>query len=68
SRFSNAERRALGVLGLAEDSDRHTLRKRYSNLVRRFHPDKNGGDRGHEGRLGEVIEAYQLLRKSPAFA
>ena len=68
SRFSNPERRALAVLGLAGDSDRHALRQRYSLLVRRFHPDKNGGDRSHEARLGEVIEAYQLLRKSPAFA
>lgn len=68
SRFNKAERRALGVLGLGEDADRHALRQRYSNLVRRFHPDKNGGDRSHEGRLGQVIEAYQLLRKSEAFA
>ena len=67
-RFSKAERRALAVLGLGEDADRHSVRKHYSNLVRRFHPDKNGGDRSHEGRLGEVIEAYQLLRKSGAFA
>ena len=68
SRFSRAERRALSVLGLSEESDRHQLRQRYSNLVRRYHPDKNGGDRSHEGRLGEVIEAYQLLRKATAFA
>ena len=68
SRFGKAERRALGVLGLGVDADRHALRKRYSNLVRRFHPDKNGGDRSHEGRLREVIEAYQLLRRSAAFA
>jgi hypothetical protein len=68
SRFSGPERRAMTVLGLAEDADRHALRQRYSLLVRRYHPDKNGGDRTHEGRLGEVIEAYQLLRKSPAFA
>ena len=68
ARFSKAERRALGVLGLGEDADMHSLRKRYSNLVRRFHPDKNGGDRSDEGKLGEVIEAYQLLRRSAAFA
>lgn len=68
SRFSKAERRALSVLGLGEDADRHQLRQRYSGLVRRYHPDKNGGDRSHEGRLGDVIEAYQLLRKAPAFA
>jgi hypothetical protein len=68
SRFTKGERRALSVLGLGEDSDRHALRQRYSALVRRYHPDKNGGDRSHERRLGEVIEAYQLLRKSAAFA
>ena len=68
SPFGKAERRALSVLGLGEDADRHQLRQTYSTLVRRYHPDKNGGDRGHEGRLREVIEAYQLLRKSAAFA
>src|SRR5215213_554615 len=60
SRFGKEERRALSVLGLGDDADRHGLRQRYSSLVRRYHPDKNGGDRSHEGRLGEVIEAYQL--------
>ena len=68
SRFTKAERRALSVLRLGEEADRHTMRQRYSQLVRRYHPDKNGGDRTHEGKLGQVIEAYQLLRKSAAFA
>lgn len=68
SRFSKDEQRALSVLGLGEDADRHELRQHYSNLVRRYHPDKNGGDRSHEQRLRDVIEAYQLLRKSAAFA
>ncbi len=68
SRFSKPERRALSVLGLGEDADRYKLRARYSALVRRYHPDKNGGDRRHEVRLSEVIEAYQLLRKSQALA
>jgi DnaJ domain len=67
-RFGQAERRALSVLGLGEDADRHSLRRSYSLLVRRYHPDKNGGDRSHEKRLREVIEAYQLLRKAPGFA
>ena len=68
SRFGKAERRALGVLGLGENADLHALRQTYSTLVRRYHPDKNGGDRAHEVRLREVIDAYQLLRKSAAFA
>ncbi len=67
SRFSRAEQRALSILGLGETADLKAVRSSYSKLVRRFHPDRNGGDRSHEGRLGEVIEAYQLLRKSAAF-
>ena len=68
SRFSSQERRALSVLGLGENTDLHSVRQRYSQLVRRFHPDRNGGDRSQEGRLSEVIEAYQTLKKAPAFA
>ncbi|NUT01338.1 MAG: DnaJ domain-containing protein [Sphingomonas sp.] len=67
SRFSRAEQRALSVLGLGEDADLKSVRSHYSKLVRRFHPDRNGGDRSHEGRLGEVIQAYQTLRKAAAF-
>jgi hypothetical protein len=68
SRFTKSERRALSVLGLGEDASLKSVRSSYSKLVRRFHPDRNGGDRNHEKQLGEVIEAYQLLRKAAAFA
>ena len=62
------ERRALDVLGLPLDADRKALRARYSELVRRYHPDRNGGDRSHEASLQKVVDAYQLLRKAAAFA
>lgn len=65
--FSAQEARALEVMGLGVDVDRKALRRRYSDLVRRYHPDRNGGDRSHEGRLTRVVEAYQLLRKNRAF-
>lgn len=67
-RFSREEAAALETLGLGSDIDRTKLRRRYSELVRRYHPDRNGGDRRHEARLGRVVEAYQLLRKSAAVA
>ncbi|QJU60407.1 J domain-containing protein [Sphingomonas sp. AP4-R1] len=66
--LSGDDRKALKVLGLEVDADRRALRERYSELVRRYHPDRNGGDRSHEGALQKVIEAYQALRKAPAFA
>lgn len=68
ARFTPREREALAVMGLAGDTDRTGLRKRYSELVRRFHPDRNGGDRSQEARLQRVVEAYQVLRKAAAFA
>ena len=68
SRFTAKERDALAAMGLGPEIDLHGLRKRYSTLVRRYHPDRNGGDRTHEGRLQRVVEAYQLLRKAAAFA
>jgi hypothetical protein len=67
-RFSREEAQALEVMGLGSDTDRTRLRRRYSELVRRYHPDRNGGDRKHETQLNAVVEAYQLLRKSAAFA
>lgn len=67
-RFTAGERHALVVMGLNDDTDRMGLRKRYSELVRRFHPDRNGGDRSFEAKLGQVIDAYQLLKGARAFA
>ena len=67
-RFTAGERHALVVMGLTDDADRMALRRRYSELVRRYHPDRNGGDRSHEKQLGQVITAYQVLKCARAFA
>ena len=68
SKFTPREQEALGVMGLNPETTRQDLRRRYSQLVRKYHPDRNGGDRSFETRLGKVVEAYQLLRKSAVFA
>ena len=67
-RFTPDERRALRTLQLREDVDRTRLRQRYAELVRRYHPDRNGGDRSHERALGAVIEAYTLLKAARGFS
>ena len=66
--LSGEDRASLKTLGLEPDADRSALRRRYSELVRRYHPDRNGGDRSHEAALQKVIAAYQQLRQAPAFA
>lgn len=55
---------ALEVLGLDERADGQAVRNRYAELVKRYHPDSNGGDRSHEEQLNRVIRAYQLLKQS----
>jgi len=67
-RFTAEERNALDVLGLKDDADLHSVRRRYSDLVRRYHPDRNGGDRSHEKKLAAVIAAWQKLKVARAFA
>ncbi|HEY9580222.1 MAG TPA: J domain-containing protein [Rhizorhapis sp.] len=66
--LSDDDRKALRTLGLNTDADRKILRARYAELVRKYHPDRNGGDRSHEKALQDVISAYTQLRKAPAFA
>ena len=66
--LSALDRRSLKVLGLAIDIDRRGLRTRYAELVRQYHPDRNGGDRSFEAKLQDVIAAYTQLKSAAAFA
>ena len=66
--LSGGDRKNLRTLGLDVDADRKALRTRYAELLRRYHPDHNGGDRGHEKALQAVIEAYTALKSRPLFA
>lgn len=65
--ISKADQRALKTLGLGEEAVRGDIRRRYSELVRKYHPDRNGGDRSHEKQLANVIAAYTQLKESPDF-
>ncbi len=62
--LSRLQRGALDDLGLDEQADMAAVKSRYKDLVKRFHPDANGGDRGAEESLSRVIRAYQTLRAS----
>ena len=41
----NAERKALDELGLEIGASKHEIKARFKALVKRHHPDANGGDR-----------------------
>ena len=58
----NAEQKALDVLGLEHDVTAADIRTRFKLLVKRHHPDANGGSRESEDRLREIISAYNYLK------
>ena len=60
----NAERKALDTLGVEIDATRDDIKARFKALVKRHHPDVNGGDRSTEDRLREVIQAYNYLKSA----
>ena len=58
------EAKALETLGLDEKATGADVKARYKELVKRHHPDANGGDRGSEDRFRDVIQAYRVLKQS----
>ena len=60
----NAERKAFDTLGLEIDAAAAEIKARFKELVKRHHPDANGGDRSCEERLVEIIQAYNYLKSA----
>ena len=58
----NAGRKALDALGLDVDASPQEVKARFKLLVKRHHPDANGGDRSSEDKLREIIQAYKYLK------
>jgi curved DNA-binding protein CbpA len=63
-RLGKIERNALADLDLDATAEGPAIRARFIELVKRCHPDANGGDRSAEHKLQRVIKAYQSLRKA----
>lgn len=58
------ERKALETLDLPENARGDEIKARYKALVKLHHPDANGGQRGSEDRLREIIQAYNYLKQA----
>lgn len=58
------EAKALETLGLAAKATGADIKARYKELVKRHHPDANGGNRDSEDRFRDVIQAYRLLKQA----
>lgn len=63
-RLKALEARAMETLGLEENATGAAIKARYKELVKRHHPDANGGDRGSEERFRDVLQAYRVLKQA----
>jgi DnaJ-like protein len=55
---------AYFTLGLRPPASPEKIKTRYKELVKKFHPDANQGEKGYEERLKRIIEAYQNLKSA----
>ncbi len=62
--LKNMERRSFAALDLEGWEDASEIKTRYKTLVKRLHPDANGGDRSSEDRLRQIIQAYHYLKSA----
>jgi curved DNA-binding protein CbpA len=58
------ERKALETLLLPETASKSDIKSRFKELVKRHHPDSNGGDKASEEKLREIIQAYNYLKQA----
>ena len=61
---TSAEATAFSTMDLTPPVTLETLKARYKELVKRFHPDTHGGDKAAEERLKLINQAYTTLRNS----
>lgn len=55
------DRSAYSTLGLSAGADRDAIERAYKKLIKRYHPDRAGGD---AGRAAEINRAYRELRRA----
>ena len=63
-KLGRLERNALADLDLPDSATGPQIRTRYADLIKRCHPDTNGGDRSAEQKLQRVLKAYKQLRQA----
>jgi len=60
--LTSPESKALAVLGLSYPFSQDDLRRCYRNLVKKYHPDANGGSPEAEEKIKRINEAYEVLK------
>jgi len=49
------------ILGVAENASKAEIKKSFRSLAKKYHPDRNPGDKSAEERFKDISEAYDVL-------
>ena len=61
-KLDEKDKDAFMIMGLEFNADWATIQKKFKTLVKKFHPDKNLGDKQYEDKLKKITLAYSHLK------
>ena len=61
-KLSEKDKDAFRIMGLKFDADWPSIQKKFKTLVKKFHPDRNSGNKQFEDKLKKVTLAYSHLK------
>ena len=61
-KLSDKDKDAFKLMDLEFSSDWSTVQKKFKTLVKKFHPDRNSGNKEFEDKLKKITMAYSHLR------
>ena len=64
TKISQTDRDALTVMELNDDVKWEQIHSKFKELVKKYHPDKNQGDKKFEDKLKKITLAYSQLKKT----
>ena len=64
TKMSQTDREALQAMELKEDVKWEKIHSKFKELVKKYHPDKNQGNKQFEDKLKKITLAYSQLKKT----
>ena len=64
TKLSNTDRDALDILELKYEAKWEEIQIKFKTLVKKYHPDKNQGNKKFEDKLKKITLAYSQLKKT----